>query len=561
MIRNVGDLARFGAILFQVLAPLQLALLVFLTAVRSATNVSVEKDRKTLILLLVTRLSDNELVLGKLFSSLINTVVMLLTALPIFMLIVLLGGSSFQQVLATFVVTGVTALVAGSLGTTFGFWREKTFQTLALVALSLVFWIGASEALVFLPAGPFGMQGVAMAEATSPIRAIIAASSPGVLNIWQTQILPFTLFAFMLSVILNAIAVWRVRIWNPNRDVRVGQIAEFSEDEDTSLDTSDSAELSRAGHVDDRRRLISQKSRAVWDNPILWRETMTWAHGKKILFIRLAFWILAACAAYILWQMVVTKTAVARSTDTVGYIAPFVQVLVPLMLLSLVMLNALSVSSITAERDLKSIDLLMVTDLSPKEFLFGKLGGVLCVACDTVLLPILLCLFLWFSGVLSLVNLIYVLLAWSALVIFVSVLGLHCGMVYPGSRQAIGVSLSTVFFLFLGIVTAMVVMISFTGNVEVQFTPFLACIVGGGIGLYVALGSRNPSPAIALASGVLPLAMFYVITSVFLGEYFNVTLVVCLVYGFATTAMLMPALGEFNITLGRSRLDEIESLA
>ncbi|NIP68517.1 MAG: ABC transporter permease, partial [Planctomycetales bacterium] len=58
------------------------------------------------------------------------------------------------------------------------------------------------------------------------------------------------------------------------------------------------------------------------------------------------------------------------------------------------------------------------------------------------------------------------------------------------------------FFLFLGVVAAMVMMVSFAGNVEYQLTPFLACIVGGGIGLYLALGSRNPSAAIALASGV-----------------------------------------------------------
>ena len=45
----------------------------------------------------------------------------------------------------------------------------------------------------------------------------------------------------------------------------------------------------------------------------------------------------------------------------------------------------------------------------------------------------------------------------------------------------------------------MVMMVSFTGNVEAQLTPFLACIVGGSIGLYVALGWHTPSPALVLA--------------------------------------------------------------
>ena len=60
------------------------------------------------------------------------------------------------------------------------------------------------------------------------------------------------------------------------------------------------------------------------------------------------------------------------------------------MLLSLVIINALGVTSMTNERDGRSLDLLLVTDLSPREFLFGKLGGVLYVTLDAVLLPILL---------------------------------------------------------------------------------------------------------------------------------------------------------------------------
>ncbi|NIL96723.1 MAG: hypothetical protein GTO62_06180, partial [Planctomycetales bacterium] len=51
----------------------------------------------------------------------------------------------------------------------------------------------------------------------------------------------------------------------------------------------------------------------------------------------------------------------------------------PLMVLSLVMINALGVTSITNERDGRALDLLLVTDLSPREFLFGKLAGVLYV--------------------------------------------------------------------------------------------------------------------------------------------------------------------------------------
>ncbi len=136
-IRNVGDTARFGATLFQFLAPLQLVLTIFFSAVAAATAVAQEKDRRTLILLLLTNLSNTELVLGKLLASLLNVLLLLAAAVPFFMLTALLGGVSFHQIFNVFAVTLISAIAAGSFGSTIALWREKTFQSLALTALVL----------------------------------------------------------------------------------------------------------------------------------------------------------------------------------------------------------------------------------------------------------------------------------------------------------------------------------------------------------------------------------------------------------------------------------------
>ena len=66
-----------AAVLFQILAPLQLALAVFFSALLAASAVAQEKDRRTLVLLLLTHLSNSELVLGKLLASLLNVLVLL----------------------------------------------------------------------------------------------------------------------------------------------------------------------------------------------------------------------------------------------------------------------------------------------------------------------------------------------------------------------------------------------------------------------------------------------------------------------------------------------------
>ena len=144
---GVGDLARFGATLFRILVPLQLALVVFLSALGAASSVAVEKDRRTLLLLLLTRLSDTELVVGKLLASLLMPSCMLLGAIPVFLLISLFGGVETLQVAGVFLVAFATLFLAGSLGSTLALWREKTFQTLSMTVLLLVLWIGIWEAV------------------------------------------------------------------------------------------------------------------------------------------------------------------------------------------------------------------------------------------------------------------------------------------------------------------------------------------------------------------------------------------------------------------------------
>ena len=95
MIQTTGDMARFGSILFQIITPLQLTLILFLSAVYSASSVAQEKDKKTFILLLLTSLTNRELVLGRLFASLLQVIVLVAVSAPVLMLIVLFGGVAF----------------------------------------------------------------------------------------------------------------------------------------------------------------------------------------------------------------------------------------------------------------------------------------------------------------------------------------------------------------------------------------------------------------------------------------------------------------------------------
>ncbi|HXT57359.1 MAG TPA: ABC transporter permease subunit [Pirellulales bacterium] len=533
-VRNVGDLARFGAVVFQILAPLQLAVVMFFAALAAASAVAAEKDRQTLILLLLTNLSNMELVLGKLLASMLNVLVLISSALPVFMLLVLLGGVSFEQVARVFAVTVAGALAAGSLGALLAFWREKTFQTLAMTALALVFWLAAWEAAARGAAGEgwFGLSPQTWATAFSPWQAMLEATRPAIevdpaLGPIGNSVNLFLLVAVGMTCGLNLISILMVRVWNPSREMR--RDPESSEEK-----PAEAAGLARQ----------PGKTREVWDNPIIWREMRTWAYGRKILAVRLAYGILTVLAFAALYGVVHQPGAIARNDLAV--------VLAPFGVLSLVLLNAQAVTSLTSERDAKAIDLLLVTDLTPGEVIYGKLGGVFYNTKEMWLLPMAMCFYLWWSKAIGLEDLSYLLGGWLALCAFAAMLGIHSGMNYASSRGAIAVSLGTVFFLFVGVAVCMRIMVAFSGSFQVQLQPFLAFMVGGGIGLYVALGIRNPSPAIQAAAFGCPFAIFYAITSLLLGYTLAVFLVVAFTFGFTTAAMLIPALFEFDVATGRT---------
>jgi ABC-type Na+ efflux pump permease subunit len=285
----------------------------------------------------------------------------------------------------------------------------------------------------------------------------------------------------------------------------------------------------------------------VWDNPVLWREICTRAHGKAMLLVRLAWLLLFAAAV----AGIVAEAGRPRPDGLAVAVA-----VVPMALASLLAVAAMAVTSITTERDRGALDVLLVTDLEPSEFVWGKLFGVLTAAREIVLLPLMLCGALAATRITTIENAIYMALGLALLLFFAAVLGLHAGLSHASSRRAIAVALGTVAFLFVGVSTAMRIMVAFGSSFELQLAPFLAVIVGGAIGLYAALSARNPSPAIGWASALLPALTFVAITGFLQGNALQVFLVAAAAYGFATLAMLVPAIGAFDLLTGRTTTGE-----
>ena len=550
----LGETARFGLMLFQIFTYVLLTLLLFFAALSAASTVSQEKDRRTFILLLLTDMRDYEIVLGKLLGSLLPIGLLLLGSTPVLALLLLLGGIAPEQVVQAVLILAATAFGSGSLGGLVALWRDRTFQSLALSVLFLVLYLCVARGVALLPfVRPDAAPTVeAWLDPFMALQSVLEVSSR------HSALHPaYGYFIVMvgLSVLLNVVGIWRLRKWNPRGEPIMQR--ERAEDDDKDRAKAHAA----PGTI-----------RRVWQNPILWREVRTLAYGRRPLLIKLAYFLVLSLICYFTLSRAIHPSTSGRQ--------PFAAAvgIVPVAILSMLLVSAQAVTAITSERDGGALDLLLVTDLTPKEFIFGKLLGITWNVKEFLLPPLIL------AGVYALrlellatpprdqpelslsMNVEALLCALGALLVllaFVGVLGLHVALRTAASRVAIVNALGTVFFLSAGTLVS-IYLILISSGFGYQWASFILFIATGVAGLWWVLSGTRPSGALTLAAWICPIAMYYCVTNIVVAKPGSIEstdpllpfLVVLGAFGFTIAAMLVPLLSEFDVALGRTAARE-----
>jgi len=591
-VHELGLIARYGGILYGIFAVLQLTLILFFAPLFSAASIAHEKDRRTFVLLLMTDLSGLEIVLGKLLAALLNIMAALAAGAGLLAVCTLFGGISFGQVVTLFAVTASSGVAGGAMGMVVALWRDRAFQSISLTILMVVFSVagawGFSVAFPTLTA-----FGVPLADVLNPYRAILTVLYPpsgevgGLVGPASTA---YILVRLSGAALLVAFGAYKLRDWNPGRNepreqpdaaadadlvetlveveevpaevaVGVGATASSGVGPGPSggrfggLATTGPGEQSVGEpgvttglHVPRRthRRVVraARPYRRPWSNPVLWRELMTRAYGTRPLIIKGAY--LALCAL----GVALFHHLGRGMEDPLSSVLAMIPVAVGI--LSMVLVNAQGVTALTSERDTGALDLLLVTELTPKEFIYGKLYGVLYNAKEMIAVPVLWTLWLTFAGAVSVESAVFTVIDFLLLCHFSAMLGLHAAITYTNSRTAVANSLGTIFFLMAGILICAYLILLSRAEFGRQLLSFLIFIGAGSVAMFGSLGAKNPSRAIALVSLLTPFWSFYCIISLINGDVLAAFLVSVGIYGFALLAMLVPAVSDFDIALGRT---------
>ena len=156
--------ARVGQAIFTVLSLFQLLLVCFIAPAFTTGAISLEREKLTLDMLVVTPLRPGGLVIGKLLSALAFVILMLLAGIPISALVLMYGGASADDVVRQQVVLFVAAISCGVIGL---FWSTLlkrtqtatvlTYTTLIVLVIgSLLVWRFWSASATYDPENQFG---------------------------------------------------------------------------------------------------------------------------------------------------------------------------------------------------------------------------------------------------------------------------------------------------------------------------------------------------------------------------------------------------------------------
>lgn len=156
--------------LYMFVAVLEFVMLVFIMPAITAGSISGERERQTLDLMLSTKMTPAQIVMGKLAASLSTMVLLIISSFPILALVFVYGGVTIRDMGQLLICYGAAALFVGSLGVCCSAFFQKS-------TLSTVVAYGVMGAVVI---GTYGINQLAFFFSRMPGDAYLTSAEAGI---------------------------------------------------------------------------------------------------------------------------------------------------------------------------------------------------------------------------------------------------------------------------------------------------------------------------------------------------------------------------------------------
>lgn len=306
---SLSELAKVSSQLFRTASYWQLGLVAFLAPVFTAGAITQEKDSQTYDILLSTPLTNGQIVLGSLLSRLFFVIALLLSGIPVFAITQIFGGVAISAITYSFAIAAATAFITGAIAMAIAVFKVGTRRTIFSFYLFITIYVAGLWMLdgldYFHPIikedkGEITRATTSWFTGIHPFLALRVIFNqkehipPDLLSLPQhLQKWPFGWYfssphtfyigsMFFLSFVLVAPGIVLLR--------KMAQ--------STSSLRSWVLQKLRISSGDKTR-----KPRAVWSNPIAWREAKTKASAARATLLRYSFMLAGIAGAIVVLVM------------------------------------------------------------------------------------------------------------------------------------------------------------------------------------------------------------------------------------------------------------------
>jgi len=311
-----------------------------------SSAISDEIRTGTLNVLMTTPISSFQIVMGKLFSKLLQLMLLLAISMPLLAIIRVFGGVPWNYVVSSVCITLCAAVFAGALSLLLSISERRSYAVILSAAILYL--------LVFVAFLPGLFMGLAVADilnqqATQSVLALaspfwammrntqlMASASGGNLSLW-----PFhCLFMLTATAVLVGLSVWRVRkaalIATSGRNISPKKTKKAS-----------------AGVI-----------KRVTGAPIIWKEMRKGYIGRGKGNIVMFFLLIGLSISYLISMFF--PLGMGRYSVLVYFLTSGFYLAV------MVRFAVLSAGGIAAEKDARTWPILLMTPLEDKEIVWGK---------------------------------------------------------------------------------------------------------------------------------------------------------------------------------------------
>ncbi len=362
----VSQMSQIGIHITTTIVWFQFIVVQLLAMIMLSTAISEEIYQKTLGVLMTTPITNFQIVFGKLMSKLLQLLLIISISFPVLAIVRVFGGVPCNYVFASICITLTSSIFAGSLSLFYSI-NNRSSQLALSKTISTCFLIYTVPFIAYIVLNNFGKNyisvfipklGLFLLSPFIQMQAISSTMRTPLIPVGTGSWILHCIIMMVLSLIVLLISGFRVR------KVGLLQITGLAGLLLTRKERKIADKKKQLVYSSD---LITGKIREINWPPVIWREIAN-PLIKSNLFTFIFSIIMAAAFIITAYSLCIYYKVLDEEITQVVFVLVY-------FFIAMLRTSTFASTSITIEKEARTLPILLITSLSSKEIVFGKIIG------------------------------------------------------------------------------------------------------------------------------------------------------------------------------------------